>query len=261
MERNGNGQSWQLHFGLYKTTIHMVGIGEKFMDILAKDVREATEKRFSEALVNNVNIIHFTQEPNRLIHLDNFHGHECMFCKETKSLLEEVCSLSEKIKLELFDFIADANEAKNLGIDKIPATIITGNTEKNVRFFGIPSGYEYTSLIEAIVDASKRSTNLAPESIEAIKSIKNPIHIQTFVTPTCPYCTPAVRLGHMFALESSQIVADMVEATEFPHLVQRYNVAGVPRTVINESVTIEGSVAEEVFLEQVLKAAESEDHT
>ena len=230
------------------------------MDILTKEVREATERRFSEALVNDVKIIHFTQEPSRLVLPNHLQGQECMFCKETKSLLHDVCSLSEKIDLMLFDFLADAEKAKEYNIDKIPATIITGNAEKNIRIFGIPSGYEYASFIEAIVDASKGSTSLNPETIEALREIDSPIHIQTFVTPTCPYCTTSVRFGHQFALESSHITADMVEATEFPHLTQKYNVVGVPRTVINESITVEGAVPEETFLEQVLKAIKTEEN-
>ena len=230
------------------------------MDILTKEVREATERRFSEALVNDVKIIHFTQEPSRLVLPNHLQGQECMFCKETKSLLHDVCSLSEKFDLMLFDFLADAEKAKEYNIDKIPATIITGNAENNIRIFGIPSGYEYASFIEAIVDASKGSTSLNPETIEALREIDSPIHIQTFVTPTCPYCTTSVRFGHQFALESSHIVADMVEATEFPHLTQKYNVVGVPRTVINESITVEGAVPEETFLEQVLKAIKTEEN-
>ena len=231
------------------------------MDILTKEVRKATERRFLEALVNDVKIIHFTQEPSRLALPDHLQGQECMFCKETKSLLRDVCSLSEKIELMLFDFLADAEKAKEYNIDKIPATIITGNAENNIRIFGIPSGYEYASFIEAIVDASKGSTSLNPETIEALREIDSPIHIQTFVTPTCPYCTTSVRFGHQFALESSHIVADMVEATEFPHLAQKYNVIGVPRTVINESIIVEGAVPEETFLEQVLKATKTENGT
>ncbi len=238
----------------------MTGNGDELMEFLTKEVREATEQRFSEALLNKVKVVHFTQEPKRLIHPDYLQGQECMFCKETKSLLREVCSLSEKIELLLYDFLGDAEKAKELNVDKIPATIISGNETNNVRIFGIPSGYEYASLIEAIVDASKGSTNLMPKTIDALKAVDKPIHIQTFVTPTCPYCTTSVRFGHQFALESSLIVADMVEATEFPHLAQKYNVVGVPRTVINDSITVEGAVPEETFLEQVLKATGLEDN-
>lgn len=229
------------------------------MDILTKEVSEATQKKFSEELVAEVKLIHFTQEPSRLIVPDHLKGQECMFCKETKSLLRDVCSLSEKIELVLYDFTADTALVEEYGIDKIPATIITGNASKNVRFFGIPSGYEYTAFIEAVIDASKGATGLKLETKQALKGIDKDIHIQTFVTPTCPYCTMSVRLGHQFALESPRIVADMIESTEFPYLAHKYNVAGVPRTVINESHTIEGAVPEDTFLKNVLKAIQPEE--
>lgn len=228
------------------------------MEILNKEVREATERRFSDGLVNEVSLVHFTQESSRLVLPDSLKGQECMFCKETKALLGDVCALSDKIQLILFDFVADEEKARQFGIYKIPATIITGNTENNVRFFGIPSGYEYTSLIEAIIDISKGSTGLGPETKGALKTIDTRIHIQTFVTPSCPYCTQSVRLGHQFACESPHIVADMVEATEFPHLAQKYQVIGVPRTIINETITVEGAVSEKTFLEHVLEAANPE---
>jgi len=80
------------------------------------------------------------------------------------------------------------------------------------------------------------------------------VHIQVFVTPTCPYCTTAVRLGHQFAIESPFIRAEMIEATEFPQLANKYDVFGVPKTVINEFVFIDGAVPEATFLENVLKA-------
>lgn len=64
-----------------------------------------------------------------------------------------------------------------------------------------------------------------------------------------------MRLAHAFALECDLIRADMVEATEFPHLVQRYGVRGVPRTVVNEAVFIDGALPEDVYLARVLEAA------
>jgi len=65
-----------------------------------------------------------------------------------------------------------------------------------------------------------------------------------------------VRLAHAFAMENDLITADMVEATEFPHMAYRYHVRGVPRTVVNERHFIEGAMPEEVFLDQVLAALE-----
>ncbi len=224
------------------------------MGILNKEAKEAAQNKFDEEMEEKVKLLLFTQEPSRLIVPDHLKGQECLFCKETKELVSEVGSLSDKIDLEIYDFLADKEKVEEYGIDKIPAIIPLSQHDFGIRFFGIPSGYEYTSFIEAIIDVSKGKTSLSQNTKDALKAIEKDIHIQVFVTPTCPYCTTAVRFGHQFALESSRIKADMVESTEFPHLAQKYNVFGVPKTIINESVSIEGAVPEESFLEHVLKA-------
>jgi glutaredoxin-like protein len=228
------------------------------MEILNKEVKEATKKKLDEEIKEKVTLLFFTQEPSRLIVPNHLKGQECMFCKETRELLKEVSALSDKIELVVYDFVGDKEKAAEYGIDKIPATIILGQKDYGLRFFGIPSGYEYSSLIEAILDVSKEKTELSQKTREALKTIDKDIHLQVFVTPTCPYCSLAVRLGHQFALESPRIRADMVESTEFPHLAHKYNVYGVPRTVINENIFIDGAVPEETFLENVLKALNSE---
>jgi glutaredoxin-like protein len=227
------------------------------MELLTKNVREATKKKFEAELEGQVTIVHFTQEPSRLILLDSLRGQDCFFCKETKRLLQEVKSLSDKIELIIYDYGADKDKVAEYGIDKIPASVIISDKDDGVRFYGIPSGYEYTSLLEAMVDVSKRRTTLAQKTKDALKTIDKDIHIQVFVTPTCPYCNLAVRLAHQMALESPFIKADMVESTEFPHLANKFNVSGVPKTVINETFSFEGAVPEEAFLEQVLKAVNS----
>lgn len=225
------------------------------MEILNKEVREATQKKFDGELENKVTILHFSQEASRLVLPDSLKGQDCFFCQETKQLLEEVKALSDKIELLVYDYTADKEKAAEYKIDKIPATVIMGDKDCGIRFYGIPSGYEYTSFVEAIADVSRQRTELSPQTKDALKSIAKNIHIQVFVTPTCPYCTTAVRLGHQFALESPWIQADMVESTEFPHLANRFNVYGVPKTVVNETISFEGAVPEEEFLAQVLKAA------
>jgi glutaredoxin-like protein len=224
------------------------------MEILSQEVRQATQTKFDSDLENKVTILHFTQEPGRLVLPDYLKSQDCFFCRETKQLLEEVKVLSDKIELVVYDFIADKEKAAEYGIDKIPGTVIKGEKDYGIRFFGIPSGYEYTSLVEAITDVSRGRTGLSQPTREALKAINKAAHIQVFVTPTCPYCTAAVRLGHQFAMESSWIKADMVESTEFPHLANRFNVYGVPKTIVNETVTFEGAVPEEEFLARVLEA-------
>ncbi len=224
------------------------------MQILRKEVKENTKKKFEDELQGEVKIIYFTQEPRRLIVPEHLRAQECFFCKETRELLEEVSSLSPKLELIIYDFEADREKANEYKIDKIPATLLAGKEDSRIRFFGIPSGYEYTSLIEAIIDVSKEETSLGEKTKKILRSIKKNIHLEVFVTPTCPYCTLSVRLSHQFALESKHIRADMIESTEFPHLVQKYGVFAVPKTVINEKAFVEGAVSEEVFLDHILKA-------
>ena len=61
-----------------------------------------------------------------------------------------------------------------------------------------------------------------------------------------------MRLAHQMAFENPNVIGDMVEATEYPHLVQRYGVRGVPRTVVNETGAIEGAVPEQQFISRIV---------
>jgi len=226
------------------------------MGILTADIQDATRAKLEAELSGKIQLVLFSQEASRLVLPDALRGQECLYCRETKQLVEEVAALSDKITLEVFDFTADKEKAAAYAIDKIPAIVVLPEDGRDlgIRFFGIPSGYEYTSLLEALVDASRGTTGLAAGTRQALAGLAKDVHIQVFVTPTCPYCTTAVRLAHQFALESPRVRGEMVEATEFPHLAQKYGVFGVPKTVMNESVTLDGAVPEAAFLEAVLKA-------
>ncbi len=94
--------------------------------------------------------------------------------------------------------------------------------------------------------------------MEALAKLTEPISMQVFVTPTCPYCPQAVILAHQMAIASPMVQADMVEAMEFPHLATKYQVMGVPRTVINETVHIEGAAPEPMVLDRLWEALGAE---
>ncbi|MDD3825718.1 MAG: thioredoxin family protein [Anaerolineae bacterium] len=214
--------------------------------ISAKDA-EHLRNEFETELVSPVKILMFTQSV------------ECQFCGETRQIVEEVAELSDKITAEIYNFVSDKAVAELYGIDKIPAIAILRSedeTDKDygIRFYGIPSGYEFTSIVEDIIDVSKGESGLQPKSKQAVAELTEPVHFQVFVTPTCPYCPQAVRLAHRFAMESDLIRADMIEAIEFPHLANKYSVYGVPRTVINENYHQEGAVPEPMMLAKLLEA-------
>lgn len=176
---------------------------------------------------------------------------ECRLCIDTRELLEEVAELTGKIKMEVYDFLEDKEEVEKHKIDKIPATVVMDEKDYGIRFYGIPGGYEFGSLVEAIKLVSTGETMLSDEGKKFLDDLKKDIHLQVFVTPTCPYCPPAVVLAHHMAYYSPKVVGDMVEASEFPQLSVRYNVMGVPRTVINETEFLEGAAPENMLIDKI----------
>lgn len=104
-----------------------------------------------------------------------------------------------------------------------------------IRFFGIPAGYEFASLLESLEMVARGDSGLDAATREKLKALPSPVSLQVFVTPTCPYCPRAVLTAFRFAVESEKVHASMVEASEFPHLANKYQVSGVPHTVIGDS--------------------------
>jgi len=211
------------------------------MGFLQEKDKEYIRNIFKD-LGGEVKLVYFTQDI------------ECQYCRETRQILEEVSELSDKITLQVYNFVNDKEIAEKYHIDKIPATVVEGTMDYGIRYYGIPSGYEFSSLLEDIVDVSKKESGLSEQSKALLKEITVPLRLQVFVTPTCPYCPRAVRLAHKMAMENEHITADMVEATEFPQLSMKYNVRGVPRTMVGEDVPIEGALPENEFVKRVVEA-------
>jgi len=179
---------------------------------------------------------------------------ECDYCKETRELAEEIGSLSDKIRIQVLDLVKDKEKAAEYGVDKVPAVIIEGPKKPKLKFYGIPAGYEFNTLIKDIVQVSRGQTELSSATKTKLASIKKPVHVKVFVTPTCPYCPGMVSLAHQFAMENENITAEMIEASEFPQLGVKYNVSGVPKTIINENIEVLGLQPEEEFIRQVESA-------
>jgi len=209
--------------------------------LLSSEIAEQVKQQLAN-LAGPVQLVVFTQE------------FECEFCAETRQLIEEVAQLSDQLTAVVYDFVNNEDKAEELSIDKIPAIAVIGAEDYGVRFYGIPSGYEFTSLLHAIRTVAAGKPELSEETIRALVEATELVHMQVFVTPTCPYCPQAVVLAHQMAIASSMVRADMVEATEFPHLSMRYQVMGVPRTVINETVHVEGAAPEPMVLEKLREA-------
>ena len=211
------------------------------MSLLNDEIREQIRQDLAD-LAGPVKMVMFTQES------------ECQYCKETQQLTEELAELSDQLTVEVYDFVADEEKAQELEIDKTPALAIIGAEDYGMRYYGIPSGYEFASVLHAIKMAASGESELSEDTLKVLTGLKEKVHFQVFVTPTCPYCPRSVILAHQMAIASPMVRADMVEAQEFPHLSQKYQVMGVPRTVINETAHLEGAAPEAMVLDKLREA-------
>ena len=125
-----------------------------------------------KGIEKDVKIVMFTQEM------------ECPRCEMTRLMLEEISGLSDKLSLEVHDFVADADLAKKYGVDKIPATVLFGDKDYGIRFYGVPAGYEFNVLIEDIVDVGKRDPGLSKEVMTELARVDRPVHMQVLISPT-----------------------------------------------------------------------------
>lgn len=181
---------------------------------------------------------------------------DCDYCEDTLQLISEVAELSDNVQVEEYDLVEDADIAAQYNVEMAPGLVIAasdGDTilDYGIRFAGIPSGHEFSTLVNDLVMVSTRDSGLNPKTREFLGTLTEPVRLQVFVTPTCPYCPRAVILAHKMALESDMVQAEMVEATQFPQLSQELGISGVPNTYINRDGFVLGAVPEGKMVEEL----------
>jgi glutaredoxin-like protein len=221
------------------------------------------EKLISDQVIKQINEA-FTElkEPVQIIYFGS--KADCDHCLETKQLLEEVVALNEKLILSVYDIQEHQEFAEHYNVLNAPGIVIAAREgsqiiDLGVQFSGIPSGHEFGTLINDILMVSGRDSGLNDKTREFLKNLKHPLVLQVFVTPSCPYCPRAVLLAHQMAMENPQMVrAEGVEAMEFPELANRFNVHGVPQTVINSGAGIVvGAMPEQNLLAEITRALQN----
>lgn len=211
-------------------------MGNNMVVEIDEDTLSFVRERFTE-IEDDVNILLFLTKRGR-----------CLSCNEVSEIMKILDNLSDKVTVNRH---IDDIYVKKYDIKYFPTTFIQ---KPNIRYIGIPSGYEFGVIIEDIVYVSKRDLPLPPKIVERVKSILNPVHIRVFVTPTCPYCPRAALNAHIFAMLNKNIVGEVIEAMEFPELADRYGVYAVPKIVINDKVEFEGAYPINMFLDKIFEA-------
>jgi glutaredoxin-like protein len=172
-----------------------------------------------------------------------------------RQIVDEVASLSDRVSVEEVNLVLERERSAGFGVDRTPAIVLLKDgADTRMRFLGAPAGYEFSSLVESIVLAGTDDSGLTEESKRVIaEKVTGPTDIKVFVTPTCPHCPRAVTLAHRMAVESPNISATCVEASEFHDLSRQYRVTGVPKTVSSGGAEILGALPEEEFVLGVLE--------
>jgi alkyl hydroperoxide reductase subunit AhpF len=105
--------------------------------------------------------------------------------EQVKRLVEELAALEPRITAESYNFVLDTEKVAAMKIQRIPAIAILGATKDyGIRMYGLPSGYEFGSLVDAILDVSSGDSGLSAPTREALTAVERPVHLQVFSTPT-----------------------------------------------------------------------------
>lgn len=165
----------------------------------------------------------------------------------TGELLRELVALHGLLSLEVFDMVADADLAAELGVDMAPAILVLDaeRSAYGIRFYGLPGGYTFGALLEALLmvgGGTAVSVQLKTQAF--LDQLLRPVLLQVLVTATDPVCPLAAALAYRLACASPQIIAEAIETRAFPQLAQHYAAWEAPTTIVNEHLVIAGALSE-----------------
>ena len=190
-----------------------------------------------------------SQPSVRLIFFEQSIG--CETCAPARRVLEQIVEDNPDVALEVLNLVLDKEKAAEYGVDRVPAIIIAAPGRDRIRYYGAPIGNELPTLLQAISMTATGETELSEQSRAQLKALSKPVTLQVFFTPTCVYCPRMISLANQAAIESPHVSTVAIDATEFPDLVRRYNVNGVPKTVINDTMELMGAAPEDEFINAI----------
>lgn len=182
----------------------------------------------------------------------------CESCAVTRRVLDQIVKDNPEITLDALNLVLDKEKAAEYGVDRVPAIIIAAPGGDRIRYYGAPLGNELPTLLQAISMAMTGQSGLSDQSRALLKGLSTPVNLQVFFTPTCIYCPRMISLANQAAIESQLVSTVAIDATEFPDLVRRYNVNGVPKTIVNDTLEIMGAAPEDELIAAIVRAADPE---
>ncbi len=160
-----------------------------------------------------------------------FEGGNTQYIDQIKEILDLFDNSSDKVSVEIHSEGSD--KAKDYDVDNFPVIYVEGKNKGEIKFYGIPAGYEFGSFLESVIMASTGDYQLKKSSENFLNDLGTDLRLDVFFTPTCPHCPKAANIAINFAMVSSKVSSGMVESGEFQDWAKKHNVSGVPHTVIN----------------------------
>ena len=121
------------------------------------------------------------KDPVRLV-LFSRDGGDCKYCGEVEGLLTDIASADPRVGVEILSLKKDAARAKDLGIDKVPGIALIGKKDYNLRYFGLPSGYDFIPFVETIRAVGNDEPGISRETAAALAKLTKPVQLSVFVT-------------------------------------------------------------------------------
>ncbi len=105
--------------------------------------------------------------------------------EDVRRLVEELCSLDPRLTYEPVNFVLDKERVEALRLARTPGIAVLAEArDPGIRFYGVPSGYEFGTLVDAVLDVSRGESLLQPATLAALEALPGPVHLQVFSTPT-----------------------------------------------------------------------------
>ncbi len=105
--------------------------------------------------------------------------------EKLRASFDEMTSPVRLLFIEEVNFILEKDKASQYGIDRVPAIALEGaDRDSRIRFLGTPAGYEFISLVQAVLLVGGRAPSLTAENLKRVAAVDKPITMKVFTTPT-----------------------------------------------------------------------------
>lgn len=227
---------------------HMLGLFENLTKRYSVD-------RLKGDMVERVNLLLFMRPSSPILLPGQEPSTDAEEMREAEQTVRRLADLSPKITSEIRDVREDSAMAADFGVQELPVLLIAGRAKNRVRFVGTPRGSLFEGMLKAIWRASTGDDELPAEFVKDLGRVASDVYLRVFVSPTCPACKPVIDAALRMALTSSKVRADIIDATAFLDLADRFDIYGVPTTILNDRFSL-GPVPEEMLLEAVIHASD-----